>query len=547
MSKLSYWERRQVENMYRYMQSAEDIADQIAKLYLRSARWLTMAAEDIFERYMTKHNLSEAEARRLLNELRDKTSIDELIQKLEGKGDKKEVLAKLESPAYQARIRKLEELQTQLDQVMQNVYQQEKQISTSHYVDLANEAFYRTIFNLQQRAQAAFSFNYIDPKQIDAVVNSKWSGQNYSTRIWGNTRALAKDVKEELLINLVTGRTERETAEVIANKFAQGASNARRLVRTESAYLSAELSARAIKEAGVEEYQYMATLDLKTSEICRKMDLQIFKVSDRKVGVNCPPMHPWCRSTIVAVIDRKYLEGKKRAAIDPETGERILVPRNMTYEEWYKKYVKGKTKAETSEKKLKNKSSDQKQHERYRKVLGDNVPDKLDDFQEMKYNDGEKWRVAKEEYAQTTGARASGGKRYVPYDPEDKRDVAAAEEYRKISRRNDIERIAKNSGFTADEIRQVKRHIFFNKHKTYDGYKMLYPDYDMAVAWKRLYEGTQEERDILLLQHELLESKFEKEYDLTISEAHKMAKKEYDWEAKLLEDLEGGMEADGLL
>lgn len=342
MSKLSYWERRQVENMYRYMQSAEDIADQIAKLYLRSSRWLTMAAEDIFERYMTKHNLSEAEARRLLNELRDKTSIDELMQKLEGKGDKKEVLAKLESPAYQARIKRLEGLQTQLDQVMQNVYQQEQQISTSHYVDLANEVYYRTIFDLQQRAQAAFSFNYIDSKQIDAVVNSKWSGQNYSSRIWGNTRALAKDIKEELLVNLVTGRTERETAEVIANKFAQGASNARRLVRTESAYLSSELSTRAIKEAGVEEYQYMATLDLKTSEICRKMDLQIFKVSDRKVGVNCPPMHPWCRSTIVAVIDRKYLEGKKRAAIDPETGERILVPRDMTYAEWYEKYVKGK-------------------------------------------------------------------------------------------------------------------------------------------------------------------------------------------------------------
>lgn len=395
MSKLSYWERRQVENMYRYMQSAEDVAGQIAKLYLRSSRWLTMAAEDIFERYMTKHNLTEAEARQLLNELRDKTSIDELMQKLERKGDKKEVLAKLESSAYQTRIKKLEELQAQLDRVMQNVYQQEKQISTSHYIDLANEVYYRTIFDLQQRAQATFSFNYINSKQIDDVVNSKWSGENYSSRIWGNTRALAEDIKEELLINLVTGRTERETSEIIANKFAQGSSNARRLVRTESAYLSSELSARAIKEAGVEEYQYMATLDLKTSEICRKMDLQIFKVSERKVGVNCPPMHPWCRSTIVAVIDRKYLEGKKRAAIDPETGERILVPRNMTYDEWYRKYVKGKTKAETTEKKLKNKSSDQKQHERYKKVLGDNVPDKLDDFQEMKYNDGEEFELLK--------------------------------------------------------------------------------------------------------------------------------------------------------
>lgn len=398
MSKLSYWERRQVENMYRYMQSAEDVADQIAKLYLRSARWLTMAAEDIFERYMTKHNLTEAEARRLLNELQDRTSIDEMMQKLKN-GDtddkRKELIAKLEAVPYRARIERLKQLQNQLDRVMQEVYEQEKIVSTAHYVDLANEAFYRTIFDLQQRAQAAFSFNYIDPKQIDAVVNSKWSGQNYSTRIWGNTRALAKDVKEELLINLVTGRTERETAEVIANKFAQGASKARRLVRTESAYLSSELSTRAIEAAGVEKYQYMATLDLKTSEICRELDLQIFKVSERKVGVNCPPMHPWCRSTIVAAVDKKYLEGKKRAAIDPETGERILVPRNMTYAEWYEKYVKGKTKAETSEKKHKNKSADQKQHERYKAVLGDNVPDKLDDFQEMKYNDDEKFELLK--------------------------------------------------------------------------------------------------------------------------------------------------------
>lgn len=399
MSKLSYWERRQVENMYQYMQSAEDVADQIAKLYLRASRWLSLSMEDIFERYMTKHNLSEKEARKLLNELHDRTSIDEMMQKLQnGDSEKKELAAKLESLPYRARIERLKQLQNQLDYVMKNVYEQEKAINTAHYVDLANEAYYRTIFDLQQRAQTAFSFGRIDQKMIDDVVNTKWSGENYSSRIWKNTKALAQDVKEELLINLVTGRTERETAEIIANKFAQGASNARRLVRTESAYLSTELNIKALKEADVEEYQFMATLDLKTSEICRKMDLKIFKVSDRKVGVNCPPMHPWCRSTIVAIVDRKYLEDKKRAAIDPETGERIFVPRNMTYEEWYKKYVKGKTKAETSEKKLKSKSADQKQHERYKAVLGDNIPDNLDDFQEMKYNDGEKWKFTQLDY-----------------------------------------------------------------------------------------------------------------------------------------------------
>lgn len=75
----------------------------------------------------------------------------------------------------------------------------------------------------------------------------------------------------------------------------------------------------------------------------------------------------------------------------------------------------------------------------------------------------------------------------------------------------------------------------------------MYPDYDMAVAWNRLYKGEQLERDILLLHHELLESTLEKKYNLSIAEAHRRAKERYDWEQKLLEDLEEGMEKDGLL
>ncbi len=57
----------------------------------------------------------------------------------------------------------------------------------------------------------------------------------------------------------------------------------------------------------------------------------------------------------------------------------------------------------------------------------------------------------------------------------------------------------------------------------------------MAVAWKRLCDGNPEERDILLLHHELLESTLEKEYNLTIAEAHKRAKKQFDWEKALIE------------
>lgn len=397
--RLSYWEQRQVQNMYHYMEKAEDAADQIAKLYQKASGYISHQADAIFDKYQTKHRLTEAEAYRLINQLQDKASLDELLQKLRnGEDHQKELLAKLEAPAYQARLERLKQLQNQIDQIMTEVYDQVKQKNRSHYVDLGNEAYYRGIFDLQQQAEAAFGFSYISAKQIEAAVNRKWSGKNYSERIWKNTRLLAQELKQELLINLVTGRTNREVAEIIQNKFGKGASKARRLVRTESNYLATELNFKAYEECGVEKYQYLATLDLRTSEICRGLDGKLFLVKDRKAGVNCPPMHPWCRSTTISVVEESLIAKMQRSAIDPATGKRIKVRRSMNYEKWYDKYVRGKPAVEREEKKLKNRTADRSQHQKYRKVLADEVPENLDKFQEMKYNNSERWQFTKLDY-----------------------------------------------------------------------------------------------------------------------------------------------------
>lgn len=147
----------------------------------------------------------------------------------------------------------------------------------------------------------------------------------------------------------------------------------------------------------------------------------------------------------------------------------------------------------------------------------------------------------------TSAEKQTGGKRYTASNPRDQRDVQAAKAYREISRKNDIRIITKNTGFTEAEIKQIRRHIFFEKHKKYDSYGMLDADYDMAVAWLRLRSGKFEDRDITLLRHELLESQLEMMYNLTISEAHHMASKTYNWEQQLFDECGEGGEQDGLL
>lgn len=337
-----YWKNRAAWNMYYYMQEAEDVADEIAKLYQKASAWLTQQIKEIFEKYMKKHRLTEAEARRLINLIYNKPSIDEMITALKNGDfeDKAELIAELEAPAYQARIEHFRQLQNQLDLVMAEIYRQEKKISTKFYTELANETYYKSMFEIQQRAGLAFSFGHVSSKQIDKVLSMNWSGANYSDRIWNNTQGLAKTLKRELLINLVTGRTERETANLIANKFGQGAMQARRLVRTESNYVSGQLNLAADIEAGIEKYMFLATLDLRTSEICRSLDGKIFKVSEAQPGVNYHPMHPWCRSTAIGVYSQEVLSKMKRRAYNPETGGYEIVPATMTYQQWYDKYVK---------------------------------------------------------------------------------------------------------------------------------------------------------------------------------------------------------------
>ena len=219
---------------------------------------------------------------------------------------------------------------------MNNVYQQEKILAGDFFVDLANDSYYRQIYEIQHNTSYAFSFAHIDRKQIDKVISIPWSGKHYSERLWKNSKTLTKAIKEELLIDLITGRPENEAVKIIANKFDQGIFEARRLVRTEAAFVSGELNAEAYEECDLQKYQFLATLDLRTSEICRSLDGKRFFLKDRQVGKNYPPMHPWCRSTTIAVISEDDIKKLKRRALNPETSRTELVPASMTYEEWYK-------------------------------------------------------------------------------------------------------------------------------------------------------------------------------------------------------------------
>lgn len=387
--------------MYQYMQSAEETSKEISKAYHKASLVLSNEMDKIFERFVTKHKLSEDDARKLLTSIKDKTSLEEIKAELR-KGatgsDKRELLAELESPAYAYRLNRLEDKQQQIDNLMNTIYNREKELSTDHYKELMGESYNRSMYEIQRQAGIGYSFNKLDSKTIDSVLNSKWSGANYSSRIWNNTQKLADNLKTELMVGLLTGEREADISKNLMLQFASGANNARRLVRTESCHIANEMDMKAYEESGIDTYVFVATLDLRTSAICASLDGKRFKVKDRQSGVNAPPMHPWCRSTTICDISDEELSHMKRRSKNQVTGKTELVPANMTYEEWHKKYIDGNKDAELKEKMIRNKAKDKRQFDKYIYELKNYIPDNLEDFQKIKYTDKYEYGVIKAQY-----------------------------------------------------------------------------------------------------------------------------------------------------
>ena len=326
------------------MDKAEKQADQFDKVYQEAKTYLDKEINKIFDKFQRDYGLSQVDARQVLKNMKDKKDLNELRKVLEARPNDPNIqrlLADLDSPAYSFRMKRLERLSDDLDRMRESIYHSEKTGSDAFYSDLMKDGYYKATFDLQQQTGLAYGFSGLPESEIKHLQSFSWvgDGSTYSTDIWKNTGKLTSSIKDELLMSLMTGRDVRGTAQAIAERFNVGQNDARRLVRTESAFFHNQMELLSYEEADIEKYIFVAVLDKRTSRICQEHDNQVYDRDKAVPGVNCPPMHPWCRSTTVGYDEDADYSKLKRRARNPETGKTELVPADMTYKEWYSKYV----------------------------------------------------------------------------------------------------------------------------------------------------------------------------------------------------------------
>ena len=339
MKSRDYWELRKAELMHTQIERADITFEEISKVYDESKKHIEKNV--IFNKFSLEYGLTKKEAEQVVNLMRSKKArnlvpalnlapMSERVQR---------VLNDLNSPAYVSRINRLQKLIDEIDNVQRYIAKHEISKTTDLYKDVAKHGYYNNIHQMQIQTGIGFSFNALDEDLVERLIKTPWNGRNYSERIWNNTQKLSETLKDEVLQAVLTGKKEKDVTDGLINRFNVGEFESKRLIRTETAHINNEMEALSYEEADIEKYRFVAVLDTRTSHICREHDYKVYKVSERQVGVNYPPLHPFCRSTTIAVFDGEDLTELSRRARDPKTGKTTTIPGDMDYEDWYDKYV----------------------------------------------------------------------------------------------------------------------------------------------------------------------------------------------------------------
>lgn len=146
---------------------------------------------------------------------------------------------------------------------------------------------------------------------FEEVIKTPFNGRNYSEQLWGNTDTLADSLKKVFRQGFIRGDSPHEMAREIRKEFNVARSRAETLVRTDATAIINRATIKRYKREGLKYYRILVVLDDRTTQICRRFaqEDKLYKLEDAQVGVNMPPFHYNCRSTIIP--DEGELNGEE--------------------------------------------------------------------------------------------------------------------------------------------------------------------------------------------------------------------------------------------
>lgn len=345
MKNSDYWINRfgQLESVTN--KDAMEACRDVEEIYQKAQTELEGKINAWYQRFATNNQISMAEARKLLTtgEMKElKWSVEEYIKHGKENAISGQWAKELENASARFHVSRLEALKLQTQQSIEALYGNQLDIVDSAMRKAYSQRYYRTAFEFQKGFGVGFAVDRLDENTLSNIIDKPWAvdGYNFSKRIWTNKEKLIGELHSSLTRNIITGADPAKAIKEIKSKMGVSSNAAGRLIMTESAYFGSVAQKDMLNNLDVEKYEIVATLDSKTSEICRSLDGKVFDMKDYQAGVTAPPFHPYCRTTTAPYFDDWEDLGIDRERVARnDKGKNYFVDGNTTYKEWEKQYV----------------------------------------------------------------------------------------------------------------------------------------------------------------------------------------------------------------
>ena len=313
-----YWEERQVKREAKAFTTIQDIEKEYKIALEKAKQDINKEISRITTTYMNDNILNYNEALKLLKgddykvwkkDLHDyMKEYNKLLKNAPLQAQK--LYLEIETLSAKSRISRLDSLKSQIDMELTKLIFRVENDSINALTSVYRDTFLEVTKDLGINA-------IVSRDKIKTVLDKPWSGANFSQRLWSNTDKLAETVKQEIVNGMIQGINLKTMTKRVSEKFETAKKNdVERLLRTEVNYVLNQATLDGYKEAGIEKYEFSATLDSRTSQICSELHGNIFEIKNIAVGLNYPPMHPRCRSTTIPIIDYESLIKQGREEIE---------------------------------------------------------------------------------------------------------------------------------------------------------------------------------------------------------------------------------------
>jgi SPP1 gp7 family putative phage head morphogenesis protein len=299
MDSREYWKHREREQLKHNITEETEYRKCIGEIYDYMMDQIQREINGFYVKYAKKEGITLSEARKRVSKL----DIEEYGRKAAKYVKEKDFsdVANEEMRLYNAtmKINRLEMLKANIGLELVDGFNE-----LQKYFDRILTK--RTLDEFERQAGILGNTVGNNEKAAHAIVNASFHNASFSDRIWMYQDMMKAELSKLLQVGLIQGKHPRVLARHLVKLFGVRRSDAERLMQTELARVQTEAQKRSFERNGYDRYEFIA---LETAcKVCKAINGKHFRTEDMMPGENAPPMHPNCRCSTAAYMDREEFE-----------------------------------------------------------------------------------------------------------------------------------------------------------------------------------------------------------------------------------------------